>query len=106
MHSKLKPKLSWLIILFFTGFAQCAMAAGGLNASQGVSMVNDIRTAIYVIVGGIAGLCLLWQFVQGWGGRKTWTDIGETCIWIFCAGGSFVIAGWFFTGGAKLILGG
>ncbi|PIT54249.1 hypothetical protein [Snodgrassella communis] len=105
MHSKLKPKLSWLIILFFAGFAQCAMAAGGMS-TQGVSMATEARTAIYAIAGVISGLCLLWQFVQGWGGRKTWTDVMETCLWIFCAGGSFAIAGWFFTGGSKLVLGG
>jgi hypothetical protein len=57
MHSKLKPKISWLIILLFAGFSQCAMATG-------------VWTAIYS-VSVIVGLCLLWQFVQGWRGRKT-----------------------------------
>jgi hypothetical protein len=69
MHSKLKPKISWLIILLFAGFSQCAMAAGGM-ASQGVSMATGVWTAIYS-VSVIVGLCLLWQFVQGWRGRKT-----------------------------------
>lgn len=103
MHSKLKPKLSWLLVLFFAGFAQCAMAAGGGFSAEGVAMATEVRNALYTVIGVIAGLCLLWQFVQGWGGRKTWTDVLETGLWIFCAGGSFAIATWFFTGGAKMV---
>ena len=57
-------------VLFAAAIAtasQAAMAAGFEDAS---TMATTIRNGMYTIIGVLAGLALLWQFVQGWGGRK------------------------------------
>lgn len=72
--------------------------------SEVSSMAVTIRTGIYTIVGVVATICLLWQMAQGFGGRKTWGDILETCLWIVGAGGAIVVATWLFTKGGSLSL--
>lgn len=89
-------------VLFAAAIAlvsQAAMAAGFEDAS---TMATTIRNGMYTIIGVLAGLALLWQFVQGWGGRKQWTDILETCLWIVGAGAAFALATWFFTKGGAM----
>lgn len=93
-----KKSLAVLGLMFF---AQAALAAGGLE-SEVTSMVTTIRTVIYIIVGGVATIALLWQCAQGFMGRKTWGDVFETMLWIFVSGGSIVLATWAFTTGGRI----
>ncbi|MDK4525801.1 TrbC/VirB2 family protein [Kingella kingae] len=79
---------------------QSAMAAGFANEAK--TMVENIRDGIYIIVGVIATICLLWQFAQGFMGRKTWGDILEACLWIVGAGAAIVLATWLFTKGGSM----
>ncbi len=80
--------------------SQLTMAAG--FATEGKAMIEMIRDGIYGIVGVVATVCLLWQFAQGFMGRKTWGDILETCLWIVGAGAGIVLATWLFTKGGSM----
>ena len=81
--------------------AQMALADGFSEVS---SMATTVRTVIYTIVGVVATICLIWQMAQGFGGRKTWGDILETCLWIVGAGAAIAIATWLFTKGGSVNL--
>lgn len=87
-------------MIAFGLFAQTAMAAGFANEAK--SMVENIRDGIYMIVGVVATLCLLWQFAQGFMARKTWSDVWETCGWIVGAGAAIALGTWLFTSGGKM----
>lgn len=89
-----------LVLCSLLGFANVALAAGFVSDAS--DMVKTFRTGIYAVVGVLAGLALLWQFVQGWGGRKTWTDILETSLWIVGAGAAIAFATWLFTKGGAM----
>ncbi|MDO4997319.1 MAG: hypothetical protein Q4E16_01590 [Neisseria sp.] len=89
-----------LIALFAVTASQMALAAG--FEAEASAMITNIRTAVYTVVGVVAGLCLLWQFAQGWGGRKTWGDILDTCLWIVSAGAAIALATWLFTKGGSM----
>ncbi|HEZ7193146.1 TrbC/VirB2 family protein [Kingella negevensis] len=80
---------------------QSAMAAGGF-ASEAKTMVESIRDGINIIVGVVATIALLWQFAQGFMGRKTWGDILETSMWIVGAGAGIALATWLFTKGGSM----
>ncbi|MFD1246049.1 TrbC/VirB2 family protein [Paralysiella testudinis] len=98
----LKNTRDWvqaLLLCSLLGFANMALAAGFDEVSD---MAKTVRTAVYALVGVVAGLCLLWQFVQGFGGRKTWTDILETSAWIVGAGAAIAFATWLFTKGGSM----
>jgi len=82
--------------------AQTVLADGFSEVS---SMAVTIRTGIYTIVGIVATLCLLWQMAQGFGGRKTWGDILETCLWIVFAGAAIAVGTWLFTKGGSMKVG-
>ena len=89
-----------LMALFAATTSQMALAAGFQEEASG--MITNIRTAVYSVVGVVAGLCLLWQFAQGWAGRKTWSDILETCLWIVGAGAGIALATWLYTKGGSM----
>lgn len=88
-----------LALCSLLGFANVALAAGFDEVSD---MAKTVRTAIYALVGVIAGLALVWQFAQGFGGRKSWTDILETAAWIVGAGAGIAFATWLFTKGGSI----
>lgn len=90
----------FVALIAFGLFTQTAMAAG--FSSEAKTMVESIRDGIYVIVGVIATVALLWQFAQGFMGRKTWGDILETSMWIVGAGAAIVLATWLFTKGGSM----
>ncbi len=79
---------------------QTAAAAG--FASEAKSMVESIRDGIYIVVGIVATVALLWQFAQGFMGRKTWGDVLEIAMWIVGAGAATVLATWLFTKGGSM----
>jgi hypothetical protein len=99
-QKSLSPVAQWAVAIFFALFAQAAMAAG--FEAEATSMITNIRNGIYTIVGVIATIALLWQFAQGWMGRKTWGDILETSMWIVGAGAGVALATWLFTNGGKM----
>ena len=69
MHT-LKNTRDWvqaLLLCSLLGFANMALAAG--FEAEASDMVKTFRTGVYAVVGVVAGLALLWNFVQGWGGR-------------------------------------
>lgn len=90
----------WLLAIFLSSLCPLTMAAG--FEGEVTSMVTMVRNGIYAVVGTIATICLLWQFAQGFMGRKTWGDILETCLWIVGAGAAIVIATWLFTKGGTM----
>ena len=83
--------------------AQVALA-DGFNGEVS-SMAISVRTAIYTLVGVVATIALIWQAAQGFGGRKTWGDVLETCLWIVFAGGAIAIGTWLFTKGGSMKVG-
>lgn len=92
----------WASFILLACLTQVAMAAG--FESEAKTMMESVRDGIYVVVGVIATICLLWQFAQGFMGRKTWGDILETCLWIMGAGAAIVLATWIFTKGGNMSL--
>ena len=92
----------WLLAILLSALCPLTMAAG--FEGEITSMITTIRNSIYAIVGVVATIALLWQMAQGFGGRKTWGDILETCLWIVGAGGAVVLATWLFTKGGSMTI--
>lgn len=93
----------WVKALAFCSLvtaAQYSLAAGGFD--QAKSMVDKVVKGIYAIVGIAAGGALLWQFVEGWSGRKQWIDVFITMAWIVGAGAALALATWLFAQGGKM----
>ncbi|WP_434776868.1 TrbC/VirB2 family protein [Neisseria sp. Ec49-e6-T10] len=101
MKALQKSQISqWLLAAFLSVLCPLTMAAG--FEGEVTSMITMIRNGIYVVVGVVATICLLWQFAQGFMGRKTWGDILETGLWIVGAGAGIVIATWLFAKGGSM----
>ena len=83
--------------------AQTALADG--FSGDVSSMAISVRTAIYTLVGVVATIALIWQAAQGFGGRKTWGDVLETCLWIVFAGAAIAIGTWLFSKGGSMKVG-
>lgn len=90
----------WLLAIFLSFLCPLTMAAG--FEGEVTSMITMVRNGIYAVVGVLATVCLLWQFAQGFMGRKTWGDILESCLWIVGAGAAIVIGTWLFTKGGTM----
>lgn len=97
---KFNKASQWALAIMFSMIATSAMAAGFEQEAKG--LVEKIRDGIYIVVGVIAGITLLWQFVEGWMGRKTWGDILNTSMWVVGGGAAIVFATWLFTAGGKM----
>ncbi len=97
-----KPALTGQFLVMAIGLlvSQAAMAAG--FESEASSMMTTIRTGIYTVVGLAATIGLVWQFAQGWMGRKSWGEIFETCGWIVGAGAAVALGTWLFTSGGNM----
>ncbi|CWN75710.1 TPA: TrbC/VirB2 family protein [Neisseria meningitidis] len=97
-----QSKTTKVMVMVALGLAaQSAMAAGGF-ANEAKTMVENIRDGIYIVVGVLATVALLWQFAQGFMGRKTWGDILEASMWIVGAGAAIVLGTWLFTKGGSM----
>ena len=90
----------WSFAIVLSLLCPLTMAAG--FEGEVTSMMVTVRNGIYAVVGTVATICLLWQFAQGFMGRKTWGDILETALWIVGAGAAIVIATWLFTKGGSM----
>lgn len=92
-----------VITVALLAMAQTALADG--FSGDVSSMAISVRTAIYTLVGVVATIALIWQAAQGVGGRKTWGDVLETCLWIVFAGAAIAIGTWLFTKGGSMKVG-
>lgn len=92
-----------VITVALLAMAQTALADG--FSSDVSSMAISVRTAIYTLVGVVATIALIWQAAQGFGGRKTWGDVLETCLWIVFAGAAIAVGTWLFTKGGSMKVG-
>jgi trbC/VIRB2 family len=79
-----------VVLVALLAAASQTVLAGGFS-SEATTMITNIHTGIYTIVGVVATIALLWQMVQGFSGRKTWGDIFETCLWIVGAGAAIAL---------------
>lgn len=82
----------WVKAVFLSmilGFAQMALAAGGLTTVEG--SLKDLVLSFYGIVAILSGLAILATAVWGYFGRKQLGDIVQICCWIFVAGASLAI---------------
>lgn len=91
-----------IAVSLLVSVAQFAMADG---FSEVNSIATTIRTGIYTLVGILCTIALLWQFFQAKSGRKTWTDILETCLYIVGAGAAIAFGTWLFTKGGSMSFG-
>lgn len=80
---------------------EMALAQGGFADKTG-TMLKDIATGIQIVVGIVATIALMWQFAEGYMGRKTWADIFTTSAWIIGAGAAIVLATWIFDAGKTI----
>lgn len=92
-----------VITVALLAMAQTALADG--FSGDVSSMAISVRTAIYTLVGVVATIALIWQAAQGFGGRKTWGDVLETCLWIVFAGAAIAIGTWLFSKGGSMKVG-
>lgn len=92
--------LRFLLIFVLTFGTQYALAAGGFN--QGTDILEKIRDTIYVLVGIVATIALVWQFALGFMQQKQWPDVLGTCLWILGAGAAVAFATYLFTEGGKM----
>lgn len=77
-----------------------AMAQG--FASEINSMGENIRDGIYIFVGTMCGITVLWCIFEGAGGRKTWMDLLHIGLWVFAAGAAIVVTTWIFSQGGSI----
>ena len=77
-----------------------AFAAGGFDQVTGA--IKTLRDNIYLIIGLLAGLALLWACLEGWYHGKSWLDIMKMGFWIVGAGASFALAAWGFKIGGSM----
>ncbi|XVN73989.1 hypothetical protein AAEX37_01068 [Oligella sp. MSHR50489EDL] len=82
-----------------------AFADAGGFASEAKSMMTSIRDGLQIIVGVVATIALLWQFAEGFMGRKTWADVFITCAWIIGAAVAVALATWIFDKGQGISFG-
>ncbi|WP_051940663.1 TrbC/VirB2 family protein [Stenoxybacter acetivorans] len=90
----------WGLMLAACLLSSAAMAAGLETEAKG--MLTNISSALKIIIGVVAGISLMWQFAQGFMGRKEWADIFQTCAWIVGAACALALAEWLFKSGGAI----
>ncbi|WP_031243472.1 hypothetical protein [Advenella kashmirensis] len=71
-------------------------------ASEINSIGENIRDGIYIFVGTMCGITVLWCIFEGAGGRKTWLDLLHIGLWVFAAGAAIVVTTWIFSEGGSI----
>lgn len=90
----LKVALMLLVGIAALGAAQAFAASGGLQKAQGAT--DEIKTAIYAIVGSAAGLYLLYLGIMAKMGRQSWSEFFMGLFQVALVGASFVLAAYFW----------
>ncbi|HBP32109.1 MAG TPA: hypothetical protein DD666_22205 [Advenella kashmirensis] len=88
-------------------FTLALLLASPLAVAQGFaseinSMGENIRDGIYIFVGTMCGITVLWCIFEGAGGRKTWLDLLHIGLWVFAAGAAIVVTTWIFSQGGSI----
>lgn len=82
------------------GMAQAAMAQG--FAAPVADKAEEFREGVYLVVGILASIVVLWQCYQGMTHKKTWPDILETCAWVVGAACSAALVAWLWAMGQSI----
>lgn len=82
------------------GMAQTAMAQG--FAAPVADTAEQFRDGVFLIVGILASIVVLWQCFQGMSHKKTWPDILETCAWVVGAACSVAFVAWLWAMGQSI----
>lgn len=86
------PLLSRLLLAAGSIAPAIAHATGGLDqAQQGLS---NFEIGLFACAGIVAIIYLIFEFVQVFGNRKTWIDMGEAVLKVIAAGAAVVLATW------------
>lgn len=94
-----------MFALFLMPEMAFAQSSSGGFSSGAEGMLKDVSLGIQIIVGVVATIALMWQFAEGYMGRKTWADIFTTSAWIIGAGAAIALATWIFTAGKDINFG-
>jgi hypothetical protein len=84
-----------LTLLLFTILAvgsSLAAAQGGLES--GTQAATNFRAWFYGFVGICAGVYIVWEVLQLWAKRNTWTDLGTAIAQVAAGGAAIVLADW------------
>ena len=91
-----------IAVALLVSAAQFAMADGFTDVNQ---TAITIRNGIYTVVGILATFALLFMGIQGWTGRKDWTDVAMVCFWIVFTAASIAFGAWLWAKGGSLSFG-
>ena len=83
-HQKIVANPQTIAAVALLTIAQMTLA-DGFNDVNNIAV--KVRQGIYVLVGTICGITMLWFFLQAKSGRKTWGDFFRTqfvCGWCRC----------------------
>jgi len=98
--TKLRRSAEYAFTLALLLASPLALAQG--FASEINSMGENIRDGIYIFVGTMCGITVLWCIFEGAGGRKTWLDLLHIGLWVFAAGAAIVVTTWIFSQGGSI----
>jgi len=99
-HNVVRKGVESFLMVGLLLVSQMAMAQGFANEAS--TMIQSIADGIYLVVGILATIGLLWCLFQGFAGRKTWGDVLEMSLWIFAAGAGMTAATWIFSSGGSI----
>lgn len=91
-----KTSLVALGLLLILGAAEAfAGGTGGLTKAQGA--MDDIKTAVYAIVGSASGLYLIYLGVMAKINKGAWSDFFMGIFYVALVGGSIALGAWAWT---------
>ncbi|PMS15613.1 hypothetical protein C0Z18_26735 [Trinickia dabaoshanensis] len=86
------PLLSRLLPALSAIAPAIAHATGGLDQAQ--TGLSNFEIGLFACAGIVAIIYLIFEFVQVFGNRKTWIDMGEAVLKVIAAGAAVVLATW------------
>jgi hypothetical protein len=72
--------------------SSAALALGGLDSAN--SIAEDIKTGLYLLVGTLAVIYLIYLAAMAFTEKKTWSDFGWGLVHISVAGAAVALATW------------
>ncbi len=91
------------VVMALLGMAQTALAQG--FAAPIVDGATQFRDGIFILVGLLASMVVLWQCYEGMSRQKTWPDILVTCAWVVAAAASIAAVAWLWAMGQAMSFG-